>query len=106
MKKIIFIALLAMSTSVFAEADPITSKLKQYNCMMCHGVDTKVIGPSFKDVAAKYKGIPSAEDVLVKKVSQGTKGAWGSTPMPPNDVKEAHQADIRRLVQYVLRTAN
>ena len=102
MKKIILAVLLVISTSVFAEADPITAVMKKYNCYACHAIDKKVIGPAFKDVAAKYKGVPSAEDTLVKKVSNGGSGVWGNSPMPGLDIKGMNQPDIRRVVKFVL----
>jgi cytochrome c len=69
-------------------------------CMTCHAVDKKVIGPAYKDVAAKYKGNPKAEAELFTKVKNGGKGNWGDIPMPPN----AHvaDADIHTLVKWVL----
>ena len=69
-------------------------------CMTCHAVDRKVIGPSFKDVAAKYSGNKAAEADLFKKVKAGGKGVWGDMPMPPN----AHikDEDIKTLVRWVL----
>lgn len=106
MKKIIFVLLMLTSMSAFAVADPITTMMKKYNCYACHAVDKKIVGPAFKDIAAKYKGVPSAEDNLVKKVSSGGVGTWGNTPMPGNDVKAEHQADIHRAVQFVLKSAD
>jgi cytochrome c len=71
-------------------------------CMTCHAVDRKVIGPSFKDVAAKYSGNKAADADLFKKVKAGGKGVWGDMPMPPN----AHlkDEDIKTLVRWVLAT--
>ncbi len=69
-------------------------------CMTCHAIDKKGIGPSYKDVAAKYRGNKAAEANLVKKVKAGGSGVWGATPMPPNaHVKEG---DIKTIVQWVL----
>jgi cytochrome c len=63
-------------------------------------MDKKLVGPSFKDVAAKYKGQADAEAKLAKKVKEGGKGVWGEVPMPPNvAVKED---DIKALVKWVL----
>lgn len=102
MKKLLIATLLCISTSSFAEEDPIGKVLVRYNCSACHSVERKVVGPAFNDVASKYKGVAKAEDTLVKKVSQGGSGVWGSTPMPANDATGEHQADIRRAVRYVL----
>ncbi|MFA5241792.1 MAG: c-type cytochrome [Sulfuricella sp.] len=69
-------------------------------CMSCHGVDKKIVGPAYKDVAAKYKGDKAASAKLAAKVKAGGKGVWGEIPMPPNAaVKEA---DIKALVDWIL----
>lgn len=72
-------------------------------CMTCHVVSgTKTVGPTFKDVADKYKADKGAEAKLVKKVKEGGKGAWGEIPMPPNaSVKDD---DIKTLVKWILAT--
>ena len=69
-------------------------------CLACHQVDTKVVGPAYKDVAAKYKGDAEAFDKLVHKVMNGGSGTWGQVPMPPN----AHVGEekIRTLVKWIL----
>jgi len=69
-------------------------------CMACHQVETKVVGPAYKEVAAKYKDDPAAVDMLVQKVKAGGTGTWGAIPMPPN----AHvpEDDIRTLVEWIL----
>ena len=53
-------------------------------CMSCHGMDKKIVGPGYKEVAAKYKGDKGAEAKLAAKVKAGGKGVWGEIPMPPN----------------------
>jgi cytochrome c len=73
---------------------------KKYNCLTCHAVDKKVIGPSYKDVAAKYKGDAGAEAKLIAKVKNGGAGNWGQIPMPPN--ASVPDADIKALVTWVL----
>ena len=73
---------------------------KKYNCLTCHAVDKKVIGPSYKDVAAKYKGDAGAEAKLVAKVKNGGSGVWGQIPMPPN--ASVPDADIKTLVKWTL----
>ena len=77
------------------------SKLAQEKaCLSCHAVDKKVVGPAFKDVAAKYKGQKDAEAKLVKKVREGGVGAWGQIPMPPNTT--VSEKDATTLVKWVL----
>ena len=70
-------------------------------CFACHTVDKKVIGPAYKEVAAKYKGDKSAEAKLIAKVKAGGKGVWGELPMPANSPRVS-DADIKVLVQWIL----
>jgi cytochrome c len=74
---------------------------KKYNCLACHTIDKKLVGPAYKDVAKKYKGDKDAEDKLCKKVKAGGTGVWGPIPMPPNGPKVS-DADIKTLVEWVL----
>jgi cytochrome c len=73
---------------------------KKYNCFACHAVDKKLVGPSYKDVAAKYAKDPNAEAKLVEKVKKGGQGVWGQVPMPPNS--QVPDADVHALVKWVL----
>lgn len=76
-------------------------KLAQANgCMTCHQIDKKVLGPSYKEVAAKYKGNAGAEALLVKKVKDGGKGTWGDMVMPPN--AHVKDADIAAIVKWIM----
>lgn len=76
-------------------------KLAQANgCMTCHQIDKKILGPGFKEVAAKYRGNAGAEAMLVKKVKEGGKGAWGDMVMPPN--AHVKDADIAAIVKWTL----
>ena len=84
------------SSSAMANADLAKAK----NCMACHAVATKVLGPAFKDVAAKYAGQKDAEDKLVGKVLKGGAGAWGTMPMPANP--QVSDAEARTLVKWVM----
>lgn len=73
---------------------------KKNGCLACHSLDTKMVGPSWRDVGKKYAGDAEAENKLVAKVKKGGKGVWGQVPMPPNvTVKDA---DVRALVAFVL----
>ena len=73
---------------------------KKYNCLACHSVDKKLVGPAYKDVAAKYKGDAGAEAKLIAKVKNGGAGVWGQIPMPPN--ASVPDADVKALVKWVL----
>jgi cytochrome c len=89
---------LVVAGSTYA-ADP-AELAKKYTCLACHAVDKKVVGPSYKEVAAKYKGDKTAEAKLMDKVKKGGSGVWGAVPMPPNaTVKDE---DLKTLVQWVL----
>lgn len=68
-------------------------------CTACHAVDKKLVGPSYKDVAAKYKGDAGAVDKLAAKVKAGGKGVWGQIPMPPNNVTPD---EAKKLVTWIL----
>lgn len=70
-------------------------------CLACHSIDKKVLGPAYKDVAAKYKGDKTAEARLVAKVKAGGSGVWGPMPMPPNS-PQVKDADIKTVVEWVL----
>ena len=90
------LGLAAIATPAFAQLD-----LAQKNgCTACHAVDKKIVGPAYKDVAAKYKGNAKAEAMLEEKVKKGGVGVWGQIPMPPNaNVKDE---DVKKLVKWVL----
>jgi cytochrome c len=90
---------LAMALSVAAPAMADEALAKSKNCMACHAVDKKLVGPAYKDVAKKYAGQKDAEGTLVTHVMKGSKGVWGPVPMPPNNVTEA---EAKKLVAWVL----
>jgi cytochrome c len=73
---------------------------KKHNCLACHTVDRKMVGPSYKDVAAKYRGDKDALKKLAAKVKNGGQGVWGAVPMPPNTT--VPDADINALVKWIL----
>ena len=80
-----------------AMADEALAKAK--NCMACHAIDKKIVGPAYKDVAAMYKGDAGAVDKLAAKVKAGGKGVWGQIPMPPNNVTPD---EAKKLVTWIL----
>lgn len=73
---------------------------QQKNCMACHATDKKLVGPAYKDVAAKYAGQKDAVEKLTQKVLKGGSGAWGAVPMPANP--QVSEAEAKTLVQWVL----
>ena len=74
--------------------------MKKNGCAACHAEDKKVIGPSYKDVAAKYKGDAGAVAKLSEKVKKGGSGVWGPIPMPPNT--QVADADVKKMVELIL----
>ena len=75
--------------------------LKKHNCIACHAIDKKVVGPSYKDVAKKYKGQKDVVAKLAAKVKKGGQGVWGQVPMPPNPA--VPDADNRKMIEYILK---
>lgn len=98
MKRALFALVAAVSVTAPAFADQALATSK--NCMACHAVDKKLVGPAFKDVAAKYKGDKSAADKLAAKVIKGGAGVWGPVPMPANP--QVNDAEAHKLVAWVL----
>ena len=99
MKAIYVATMIAVGLGVSGQvlADEALAKAK--NCMSCHAVDKKLVGPSYKDVAAKYKGDAGAAEALAAKVKAGGKGVWGQIPMPANNVTPE---EAKKLATWVL----
>jgi len=70
------------------------------NCMACHAVDRKLVGPAYKEVAKKYAGDKAAADKLAAKVMKGGSGSWGAIPMPANP--QVNDAEAKKLVAWIL----
>jgi len=101
MKRIILAivsAAAAIAASSPAFADEALAKSK--NCLACHAIDKKVVGPAYKDVAKKYAGDAKAADMLVAKVMKGGAGVWGPVPMPAN--AQVNEAESKKLVAWIL----
>ncbi len=97
----LFAASAVVAALTFAGVVHANEKLAQSSgCMTCHGVDKKIIGPAFNEVATKYRNSKGAEADLFKKVKAGSTGLWGGTPMPPN--AHVKDDDVRALVKWVL----
>jgi cytochrome c len=90
---------LAVATLPFA-AQASEELAKKAGCMSCHALDKKIIGPSYKDVAAKYKGNAKAEEMLADKVKKGGAGAWGAVPMPAHPALS--DADNKSIIKWAL----
>jgi cytochrome c len=92
---------LAGQASAAVDAKAAEALAQKSGCLACHSIDKKVIGPSYKDIAAKYKGDKGAEAKLIAKVKNGGSGVWGPIPMPPN-TPHVKDADIKTVVQWIL----
>lgn len=94
--------LFASALMLFATQNVIANEAltKSSNCLACHSLDNKIIGPAFKDISAKYKGDDGAIATLTSKVRNGGAGIWGDMPMPPNAA--VSDADIETLVNWIL----
>jgi cytochrome c len=95
---LVCLAASALVSNVAMANDADLAKAK--NCMACHATANKVVGPAFKDVAAKYAGQKDAEDKLTQKVLKGGSGVWGPVPMPANG--QVSEAEARTLVKWIL----
>jgi cytochrome c len=100
MTKNITLAAIAASIAILPAAANEQLAAKS-GCTACHAVDKKIVGPSFKEVAAKYRADKGAEAKLVEKVKKGGVGVWGQVPMPPNS-PQVKDEDIQALVKWVL----
>ncbi|QXZ10763.1 c-type cytochrome [Comamonas sp. Y33R10-2] len=91
---------IALSAAAIAPAMADQALAQSKNCMACHSVDKKLVGPSFKDVAAKYAGQKDAADKLAAKIIKGGSGVWGPIPMPANP--QVNDADAKKLTTWLL----
>ena len=73
---------------------------KKYNCLACHQAGSKIVGPSYRDVAAKYRGQPGAAAAIADKIRKGGTGTWGDIPMPPK--AEVTEPDMKKIVEWIL----
>lgn len=95
MKKFLLVAVVGLAGITFANEQ----LAKQKGCFACHDVNTKKVGPAYKDMAKKYAGRKDAVDYLVNKIKKGGSGVWGSVPMPPQNVTDA---EAKQLAQWIL----
>ena len=94
------VLIMAALTAVSAPSWADEALAKSKNCMACHAVDKKLVGPSYKDVAKKYSGDAKAVDALAVKIVKGGSGVWGAIPMPANP--QVSEADAKKLAAWVL----
>lgn len=101
MKSIVvsMIAAAGLMVAGSAIATEMPAVAKKNNCTACHKVDKKLVGPSWKDVAAKYKGDAAAWSKVAAKIKKGGSGAWGSMPMPANP--KVSDADMKEIIDFI-----
>lgn len=100
MKYFQLVCLMACAMASVDDANANADLAKAKNCLTCHAVDIKVVGPGYKDVAKKYAGDKTAESKLIQKVLKGGAGVWGVVPMPANAA--VSEAEAKTLVKWVL----
>lgn len=93
---------LALAMPAAHAATPEDAILTKAGCTACHAINKKVIGPAYKDVAAKYKGKDAAA-LLFDKVRKGGSGVYGTIPMAPNPVGKISDADLKKVIAYILK---
>ena len=98
MNRALLVLALAAAASSPAVADQALAQSK--NCMTCHAVDKKLVGPAYKEVALKYASDKAAADKLAVKIVKGSQGVWGPVPMPANP--QVSEADAKKLAAWVL----
>ena len=100
MKRLALVLAAAVAVPASLPAHAQEELAKKHACLACHAIDKKLVGPAYKEVAAKYRGDAGAEAKLVDKVKKGSQGTWGQVPMPPNS--NVPDADVRALVKWIL----
>jgi cytochrome c len=100
MKAVITLIAAAAGLALGGPAQANEALAKTSGCLACHTVDKKLIGPSYKEIADKYRKDKGAEANLIKKVKDGGKGTWGDIPMPPNG--HVKDPDIKAIVEWIL----
>jgi cytochrome c len=96
------LAVAAFGASAPAQADP-EEAMNKAGCLACHAKDKKMVGPSFKEIAAKYKG-QDVVTTLMQKVRSGGKGSFGPIPMAPNPPEKINDADLKSAVEFILKS--
>jgi cytochrome c len=94
----------ALAAAAPAWADAVDDAMTKAGCMACHSKDKKIVGPAFKDIAAKYKGQADIVPKLMEKVRKGGSGNWGPVPMAPNPPDKISDADLQAAIEKILKT--
>ena len=96
-------ALASFLVAAPAWADAVDDAMTKAGCMACHTKDKKLVGPAFKDIAAKYKG-QDAVAKLMEKVRKGGSGVYGPVPMAPNPPDKINDADLKAAIEFILKS--
>lgn len=99
-------AVLALSLAAQAGLSTVAANeelMSRSGCVSCHRVDQKLLGPCFKDVAARYRDDAQAAARLFQKVREGGEGEWGDLPMQPNSKEKVSDADLQLLIEWILK---
>ncbi|MBL8520664.1 MAG: cytochrome C' [Betaproteobacteria bacterium] len=105
MRRAALLACVAMPLAVAAQDKPkdkempVTELIDLVGCTLCHQVDNRILGPSFKEVAVKYRNDKEALPRVAERIQKGSKGIWGEVAMPPNNVKPE---EAKRIAEWVL----
>ncbi len=99
--KVLALAAAAAAIALCGPASADEALAKKHNCLACHSIDKKGVGPAYKEIAKKYKGQAGIEAKLADKVKKGGAGVWGQIPMPPNAA--VPDSDIKKLVEWILK---
>lgn len=100
--KAFVLAAAAAAVTVAAPVQASEELAKKHQCLTCHTLDKKSVGPAYKEIAKKYNGQAGIEAKLAEKVKKGGQGVWGPVPMPPNAA--VPDADIKTLVGWILKS--
>ena len=98
----LFLTLFATDANAALDDAKAQDLMKKAGCAVCHSVDKKILGPSYKDVAQKRKGDKDAVATLENAVRNGGKSTYGAIPMPPNPQSKISDADLHNLIEWVL----
>ena len=96
--KMLLLPVLFVAWAATAQADQALATKNQ--CMACHTIDKKLVGPSYRDVAKKYAGNPLAQELLTKSIQTGGQGKWGTIPMPAQT--KLSEDDAKKLATWIL----
>jgi cytochrome c len=102
-KRALQVLVLAGAATALSPALASEEIARKAGCAVCHSPDKKGVGPSYKDIAAKYKGDAKAPDLLAERVRKGSSGVWGKIPMAPTPPDRLGDADLKAVIGWILK---